>query len=709
MSSFRASLFGAVLSVTAVLASTRTSAGATRVDLDGDWRFAIDGEKAGVRRGWTKAVPDGVETVRVPHTWNVGRYDDYEGTAWYFKKFLAPAVPPGGHVELHFGATFYRSRVWLNGVLLGGHEGGHTAYFFDVTPHLQPSNTLAVEIDNQPGVDTIPGWALKLESSNNIWYDWWHYGGIVRDVFLAVNEAAFVRRQQIRTKLDGVAAVVTDRVFLENTSPRPFSGKLVVAAYPEGGGAAVASVERQLRLAPGAHDTSVEMRIDRVRRWHVDDPQLYRLEATVVDGKGRPVDQRADTFGARSVEIRDRKLYLNGEHVRLTGMARHEDGPVEGLAESVGTMRRDYDDMKRLHVTLTRPVHYPQHPFILDYCDRNGILLIPEIPVWQFSEKQMTDPKVLALAEQMLTEMIEQDGNHPSIFAWSVSNESASGTPGGAAYFKRMYALAKSIDPDRFVSFADDQLGGEGKTASQLSDFVMMNQYVGTWHGSESQLPSVLDEVGRKYADKMVIISEFGTPGIFARDAAAADALRVAGIRSQLRVMEKYDWIGGAIFWSYADYKSHRNLWPGQTAGVVDHGLVDWDRQRRPSYEVWREETAPARVEVVWDGGGPAMPVGFSGTVSARRADELPSYPLHGYRIRWEARDDAGQKAGDGEAALSDIGAAAAISGRWEGPKRRGLALHVEILAPTGFVAAEKDLFWWEPRPGGLDLGVRNR
>ena len=56
-------------------------------------------------------------------------------------------------------------------------------------------------------------------------------------------------------------------------------------------------------------------------------------------------------------------------------------------------------------------------------------------------------------------------------------------------------------------------------------------------------------------------------------------------------------------------------------------------------------------MQIVWDGGGNAMPVGFSGTVSARRADELPSYLLHGYRIRWEARDDEGQKVGGGEAA----------------------------------------------------------
>src|SRR6202044_1233753 len=149
-------------------------------------------------------------------------------------------------------------------------------------------------------------------------------------------------------------------------------------------------------------------------------PNVYRMEVELTGGGGRHLDEQSDTFGLRTVEIRDRHLLVNGERVRLTGLTRHEDSPWEGLAETPGTMRRDYDEMKTLHTTLSRPVHYPQNPFILDYADRHGILLIPEIPVWQFSEAQMRDPKVIALAKQQMREMIEQAGNHPSIFAWSV-------------------------------------------------------------------------------------------------------------------------------------------------------------------------------------------------------------------------------------------------------------------------------------------------
>ena len=186
----------------------------------------------------------------------------------------------------------------------------------------------------------------------------------------------------------------------------------------------------------------------RPRLWHFDEPNLYTMELTLRDGEA-VLDERSEAFGIRTVEVRDRGLWLNGERVRLTGLTRHEESPQEGLAETRGTMKADWDDMKALHVVLTRPVHYPQHPFVLDYADRNGVLLVPEIPMWQFSEEQMKDPQVLALAKRMMQEMIEQAGNHPSIFAWSVCNESATSTPGGRAYVKAMVEHVKALDPDR--------------------------------------------------------------------------------------------------------------------------------------------------------------------------------------------------------------------------------------------------------------------
>ena len=123
----------------------------------------------------------------------------------------------------------------------------------------------------------------------------------------------------------------------------------------------------------------------------------------------------------------------------------------------------------------------------------------------------------------------------------------------------------------------------------------MMNQYFGSWHGPAEGLAPALERVGRMFPDKMVVISEFGLAGLFAPDTQQADRMRVEIMESQLAEFAKHDFIAGAIFWCYQDYKSHRNLWPGLTTDCVEMGLVDENRQRLPSYDVWRDETSPAR------------------------------------------------------------------------------------------------------------------
>ena len=577
---------------------------AARVDLDRDWQFRADADEFGDWMGWMSALPPGTEPVTLPHTWNVGRLHDFMGFGWYFRSFDAPAHDPLTHVQLHFGATFYQSRVWLNGVELGGHEGGFTAYAFDITSQLRERNYLAVRIDNRPGIATIPGYGAR--NTPQSWYDWWTYGGIVRDVWLSSSGPAWVNRQSIRTEKRARNWIVHDQVFLHSALPAGTSVQLRARAYGPTDQLA-ASATLPLVLGGGDQEAPITLDLANPKLWGIDHPDLYRLVVDLRDSAGRALDSHSDTFGVRTVEIRDRHLLINGERVRLTGLARHEDSPAEGLAETPETMRRDYDDLKALNTTLSRPVHYPQNRYILDYADRHGILLIPEIHLWPFREAQFADPKVLALAGQQMREMIEEAGNHPSIFAWSVGNESAWGTSAGIAYFRAMRAMIRQLDPDRYVSFADDnlpKLERAEQSAANDADFLMMNQYFGTWHGPATALEPALDRVNALYPAKMVIISEFGFPGMFASQPAEADPSRIRTIEQQLPVLAARDWIAGAIMWCYQDYKSRRNLSPGLVEGFVEHGVVDEMRRPKPSYAAWKRRTR-------WPGSrhnGPAIP-----------------------------------------------------------------------------------------------------
>ena len=677
---------------------------ATSVDLDRDWLFRTDPSQIGAAAGWQQKLPADTASVTLPHTWNIGRHDSYLGKAWYFRTFEMPVQATNLHVKLHFGATFYSARVWLNGTEVGGHEGGYTAYSLDITPYVHTINYLAVEVDNRVSEATIPGFAMRGSDAKPMWYDWWDYGGIVRDVWLTLTEQVEIDRQRIRSHVHAKSATIEDGIFLESRFKK--SEHLVARATAFGpDNQLVATQTRAVQVDPGAHEQAVALQLElpAPSLWSIDHPNVYRMVVQITDAQGNILDEQSDTFGVRTVEIRDRHLLINGERVRLTGITRHEESVWEGLAETPGTMRYDYDDLKALQVTLTRPVHYPQNPFILDYADRHGILLIPEIPVWQFSEAQMRDPKVLALAQQQMREMIEQAGNHPSIFAWSVCNESDTATPGGIAYFRAMRDFIRQIDPDRFVSYADDNLAKLQRaqdSAASDADFVMMNQYFGSWHGPAAALPASLDKVDRLFPDKMVIISEFGLPGVFGKDAEDADRMRVKIIEDQIPELARRDWIAGAIFWCYQDYKSHRNLRPGLEEGYVDHGLVDEYRQRRPSYYVWKEMNSPASLAGRFEPSVDA-PKTFTATVQANTMERLPSFPLRDYRLEWEVRDENNKVIASGAQALPDLAQAQTIAGKLPPPAQNSaLRLHLTLLNPMGLVAAENNVDWRRSEAG---------
>src|SRR5258708_24276410 len=236
-----------ILSVSALAAS--------RIDLGRECQFCIDAHDSGWTLGWQKRLPAGTESINVPHTWNIGKHDDCLGKAWYFRTIEVPEFA-GAQVALHFGATFYSARIWLNGEEVGRHEGGYTAYSLDITSHLLPTNYLAVEIDNRITEQTIPGFAMRQQVPHDAWYDWWDYGGIVRDVWLTVAGPIEIQRQRIRSQIKPDTAIVQDRIYLVNRLKRSKQVSVRLTAF-EPDNRIAATGKRSLRVAAG--DSEVDL------------------------------------------------------------------------------------------------------------------------------------------------------------------------------------------------------------------------------------------------------------------------------------------------------------------------------------------------------------------------------------------------------------------------------------------------------------------
>jgi len=682
------------------------------------WRFCVDPAGEGEARGWARASFDDRtwESVAIPHSWNARpAHADYEGLAWYRRRFAVPVDAAEAHLRLRFEAVNYLARVWLNGRAVGTHEGGYTPFELDIRRQVRTDreNVLALRVDNLRAPDRLPA-ALPEGRS----FGWGNYGGIVRPVSLWITsrvylEAPLVVAEPHLVDVDAAdEAAVTATVPVCNRSSNRFEGSVISDVVDEATGTSVLGMPltSPIQVDPGARaDVRQAAKIRAPRLWHFDHPHLYRWVVKLQDEEGRVLHALETTFGIRTIEAREGRFWLNGEPMRLAGITRHADAPGQGLAETPESMAADYDDLKRMNQVFSRPVHYPQSEFILDYCDRKGILLIPEVPAWQLSANQMADGRIRTLEQQQLREMILSEFNHPCIWAWSVGNELESDTAAGRAFVRDMVAYAKSLDPTRPVGFASYHLlgGRPWADATAFTDFVLMNEYFGSWHGPKEALGPALEVVHSTWPEKTMIISEFGFsphwqrvegPAHISPDhyyiipeeadpgSEEADIQRCRVIREQMEIFRQHPYVAAAVFWTYQDH--------GPSSGMM--GVVDAQRRRRGSREVLREEFAPVLIDSV------RVTPGTSGRLRAEihlRARgpldaDMPAYTLRGYRLQWAVVPRSeGPVLASGNFPLPTLAPGEAWSGEITWPKAgEACVLKVAVVRPTGFGVIERSL-----------------
>jgi beta-galactosidase/beta-glucuronidase len=685
--------------------------------LDGNWRFSVDRQKKGESEMWFASGYDDSawQVVSVPHTWNVmPDYSQFNGLGWYLHNLAVPASSQGMHLRLRFQSVFYLAKVWVNGDYVGEHEGGYTPFEFDVTKQIRPgeNNVIAIQTDNKLSAVRIPA------QLNGGWsYDWWNYGGIVRPVSLESTNPVYISKQQIVAiphltgEDEADQAEVSSTVEFVNTSEDKFDGLVNFSIMHEETRQVVidSGPGEAITLAPGqTFNLKLSTTLANPKLWHFDHPNLYIL-AVFVKKDGQEIHHLESTFGIRSVELEDGQMILNGEPVRLVGVTRHADSPQFGLAESVQIMAADYDDIKRLNEVLSRPVHYPQAEFILDYADRHGILLIPEVPAWQLTAQQMSMPKMRALEKQQLGEMISSEYNHPAIWAWSIGNEIESETTEGYAFVKEMLAYVKSLDPTRPVGFASNRLNSNpSQDATAYSDFVMMNQYWGGWAGPKQGLSGALDAIHAAWPDKTVIISEFGFEPNWNRlwgpatstlnlkeyyfipdgtppDSEIADEQRRLLIQDQMAVFRTKPFVAGAVFWTYQDYR---------TRSLFKMGVVDPDRNKRLSWYTLREEFSPVIIDLLFN--SPVTDGQRKSTIVLHTRGpieaDMPAYTLRGYTLHWEVTSlDGNQRFSEGIISLPTL----APASNWSGEiiftvPPSDYMVKVSIIRPTGFSVIDR-------------------
>jgi beta-glucuronidase len=644
------------------------------VSLNGLWLFRLDPDG----KGEPDAPAAGWREVCVPHTWQVEPENaDYRGLAWYRRTFEAPQAWAERAVRVEFEAVFHTATVWVNGKEAGRHIGkGYTAFTCDVGNLLRYStlNNLVVKVDNAYNESMLP----RGRSS-----DWAHDGGIYRPVRLLVTPKVFIESVAVDADpdLSASTASIGVSVVVRNTSQQAWNGRAGYRVTDEASGNPVLAVPEaaSVQLAAGETRTIVlpAATLKQPRLWHFDRPNLYALSAELVDGHSL-----GTTFGVRKIEIRDSAFYLNGEKVRPMGVERMAGAnPEYGMAEPLDWIEHDHADMQNLNCVYTR-VHWPQDRAVLDWCDRHGVFMQTEVPAWGAATfRGMTgEPSadIMNNGLEQLREMVARDRNHPCIFSWGMCNETNGQNPPAYAFAKRLYEESKKLDPKRLVSYASNSLfTTPEKDAASVMDYVMCNEYFGTWHkGTPDDLGRTLDEIRHALPGKPIVISEYGycacTP-----DRPEGDATRISILLDHDKVFRQRDYVAGLIFFCYNDYRTHlSDLGEGEMRQRV-HGVVDVYGAHKPSYEVLRVESSP--LEAFDVSGGAA---GLRVQLKTRTAP--PAYALRGYTLRALVYGPGNIPGERFETKLPDLEPGAQTSATIKIKEARPVQVRLDVLRPLG-------------------------
>ena len=666
------------------------------IPLDGEWQFRLDPQNVGESRKWHVAASDVADwgKVSVPHTWQISPGSiEYQGVAWYRRTFETSVRWAEKVVRLEFEAVYHSATVWLNDQLVGKHlRSGYTAFAFDVSSALRPGsvNTLVVKVDNSFDDHLLP----RGKS-----FDWTVDGGITRPVSLLISPPTFIERVKVDVDpdLEAKQARLAVQVLLRNATGDAVEARVGFGIAEDGTGRTVLRSETATRVLLEPHSSRAVLLpvavLANPRLWHFDHPHLYRV-GVEIEREGKPLHSYADTFGIRKFEVKDVGFYLNGERVHLMGVERMAGShPDYGMAEPSSWIAHDHNDLKELNCVFTR-VHWQQDRRVLDYCDRYGILIQEEVPAWgPDTFKEMSDapsPELLENGIAQLREMIHRDGNHPSIFAWGLCNEVNGQNPPARAFIQRMAAEARRLDPHRLLTYASHSLyQNPGNDIAGLLDFVSFNEYYESWHeGNTESLRGNLQRIHAAFPKKPLVISEYGycecAPGRL-----GGDARRIEILRNHTKVFREFDFVAGAIFFDYNDYRTHMG---DKGIGALKqrvHGVVDLYGNRKPSFQALRDESSPfAELQVIVTGRWV--------TASILTRDTLPAYTLEGYTLRCVVYGFGDlpveellvplPKLGPGEGIIQEV------DFQEKAPKR----IRVDIVRPTGFSAKTA---WWRGSP----------
>ena len=440
--------------------------------LNNDWNFRFSHQ-----------VQKGTEVrVDLPHTWNAqdalsGKIDYKRGIGNYEKNLFIRPEWKGKRLFIRFEGVNNIADVFINRRHIGEHRGGYGAFIFEITGKVEygKENSILVRVNNGEQLDIMP-----LVGDFNF------YGGIYRDVHLLITDETCI------SPLDYASPGV--RLIQDSVSHR--YAKVRATVDLSNGSSGNQEVELNVRLLDGQRvvkegtknvnlsgnevmQQELTFEIDQPHLWNGrQDPFLYQA-----------VDRVTQPLGLRFYRIDpDKGFFLNGKHLPLQGVCRHQDRSEVGNALRPQHHEEDVALMLEMGVNAVRLAHYPQATYFYDLMDKNGIIVWAEIPFvgpGGYNDKGFVDlPAFRANGKEQLKELIRQHYNHPSICVWGLFNELTELGDNPVEYIKELNVLAHQEDTTRPTTSASNQMGD----LNFITDAIAWNRYDGWYGGTPADL-----------------------------------------------------------------------------------------------------------------------------------------------------------------------------------------------------------------------------
>lgn len=571
-------LIGLLCGACSTLQSSESAPGASPRDqsrIDADWLFHL-GDISPDDQVISATYDDAQwQRVHLPHDYGLeGKYDEKNQrnhgylpfeVGWYRKHLVIPASDRDKVVRLDFDGVFRDTQVWLNGKLLGKHEGGYAPFSFDISKlaHYGEDNVIAVRVDPRQ----FEGW-------------WYEGAGIYRHVYLTALSPVHIAQYgtYVISKVPGgekgadTEGDLTIQTTLENSSGTAANCSVMSEIVGPDGASVATSKSDHTVPAGGEQDVVQHVAIPHPQLWSPDSPSLYELRTTVMQGD-RQVDSAVTPFGIRTIVFDANKgFFLNGKHVEIQGVANHQDFVATGIAVPDNLQAWRVSQLKKMGCNGWRTAHNAPNTAVLDACDEQGMLVMDENRHLGDTQLPKTPTGTGFSDLSDLATMIKRDRNHPSVILWSMCNEEdLQGTPEAAHIVSAMMEVVHRYDRTRPITSAMNGKGGEKIFLDHgIADF---EDVIGVNYNYKS-----FDTIHKRHPDKPMFGSEDSnektTRGQYAND-------RAAGMSSCYNLSEKTwlsiqtrPYMAGIYVWTGIDYKGEPNPygWPdvSNNTGLLD-------------------------------------------------------------------------------------------------------------------------------------------